>query len=58
MRFKDDATPKKTPDEDDGDRRNTKILGYSLRGQPNDEEKLMLPMIRLLHCMNDYQSVN
>ena len=51
MRFKDDATPKKTPDENDVDSRKTKILGYSLRGQPNDELNLMMPMIVLLNTM-------
>ncbi len=53
----DDATPKKTPDENDGDSRKTKI-GYSLRGQPSDELNLMMPMIVLLNTMliNGYQS--
>ena len=44
--------------EDDGDKRNENILGYSLRGQPNDELNLMMPMIVLLNTMliNGYQS--
>ena len=48
---------KRLHEEADGDNnRHRKNLGYSLRGQPNNEELLMLPMIRLLHCMNGYQS--
>ena len=60
MRFKGDATLKRLPDEDDGDNRNTKILGYSLRGKPNDELNLMMPMIVLLNAMlmNGYQRLN
>ena len=52
------ATLKRLHDEDDGDSRNTKI-GYSLRGQPNDEE-LIMPMIVLLNTMlmNGYQRLN
>ncbi len=53
------AVLKRLHDEDDGDNRNTKILGYSLRGQPNDEE-LIMPMIILLNTMlmNGYQRLN
>lgn len=56
MRSKGKAISKILHEEADGDNRHRKNLGYSLRGQPNNEEKLMLPMIRLLHCMNGYQS--
>ena len=54
--IKSNATVRRLHEEADGDNRHRKNLGYSLRGQPNNEEVLMLPMIRLLHCMNGYQS--
>lgn len=56
MRSKGKVTSKRLHEEANGDNRQTIDLGYSLRGQPNNEELLMLPMIRLLHCMNGYQS--
>lgn len=53
MRFKDKATLKRLPDEADVNkfRRNTKI-------QIEDDDKLIIPMIRLLNTMliNGYQS--
>ena len=54
--IKSNATVRRLHEEADGDNRHRKNLGYSLRGQPNNEEVLMLPMIRLLHYMNGYQS--
>ena len=54
--IKSNATARRLHEEVDGDNRQRINSRHSLRGQPNNEELLMLPMIRLLHCMNGYQS--
>ena len=51
------GTPKLlTMSNDNGFRIDKKNIGYALQGKPVDEDKLILPMIKLLHCMNGYQS--
>lgn len=56
MKF-DNGTPKiLTMSNDNGFRIDKKNIGYTFQGKPVDEKELILPMIKLLHCMNGYQS--